>query len=200
YGYRQTRSDPYKGDWKGSFPYNIDQVNLLAKIRYRVGGFELTSITGYIDFKRLYHIDVDATPLDQFDFIENEKIRQFTQELRVGRETKLVDIIAGGFYSWDRVAGDNTNVTEQWPLVLFGAASGAGTTTYNQVTRSAALYANATWHFGPRVDLVTGLRYTSEKRHYVGGTTFDTPSPLFGINDTFIDGTIRDHNLTGRVA
>lgn len=200
YGYRQTRSDPYKGDWKGSFPYNIDQVNLLAKIRYRVGGFELTSITGYIDFKRLYHIDVDATPLDQFDFIENEKIRQFTQELRIGRETKLVDIIAGGFYSWDRVTGNNSNVAEQWPLVLFGAASGAGTTAYDQVTRSAALYANATWHFGPRVDLVTGLRYTSEKRHYVGGTTFDTPSPLFGINDTFIDGTIRDHNLTGRIA
>ncbi len=200
YGYRQTRSDPFKGDWKGSFPYNIDQVGLLGKIRYRTGGFELTSITGYIDFKRLYHIDVDATPLDQFDFIENEKVRQFTQELRLSRETRLVDVIAGGFYSWDRVLGDNTNLSDQWPLLLFGAASGSGKTTYNQVTRSAALYANATWHLGTRVDLVTGIRYTAEKRHYVGGTTFITPSPFVGINNTFIDGTIRDHNVTGRIA
>ncbi|HEX7694733.1 MAG TPA: TonB-dependent receptor, partial [Sphingomonas sp.] len=120
YGYRQTRSDPYKGDWVGSFPYRIDQVGLLSKIRYRVGGFELTSITGYIDFKRLYHIDVDATPRQEFDYIENEGVRQFTQELRIGRETKVVDIIAGGFYSWDRVLGNNINMSDQWPLLLFG--------------------------------------------------------------------------------
>ena len=200
YGYRQTRSNPYEGDWKGRFPYNIDQVSLLGKVTYRVGGFDLTSITGYIDFKRLYHIDVDGTPREQFDYDENEKVRQFTQEVRVGRETKLVDIIAGGFYSWDRVIGNNTNFGDQWPLLLIGAASGSGKTTYDQVTRSAAVFANGTWHLGPRLDLVTGIRYTTEKRRYVGGTTTTMPSPLFGIDNTFIDGTIRDHNVTGKVA
>ncbi len=200
YGYRQTRSNPFDGDWKGRFPYNIDQVNLLAKVGYRVSGFDLTSITGYIDFKRLYHIDVDGTPLDQFDYDESEKVRQFTQELRVGRETRLVDIITGAFYSWDRVIGDNTNFGDQWPLLLLGAASGSGKTTYNQVTRSGAVYANGTWHLGSKVDLVTGIRYTAEKRHYAGGTTFITPSPLFGVDNTFIDETLHDHNVTGKVA
>ena len=200
FGYRQTRSNPFKGDWKGRFPYNIDQLNLVGKIQYHLGGFDLTSITGYIDFKRLYHIDVDATPLDQFDYDENERVREFTQELRVGRETRIVDVIAGGFYSWDRVIGDNTNYSDQWPLLLLGAASGSGKTNYNQVTRSAALYANGTWHLGNNVDLVTGIRYTSEKRRYVGGTTFITPSPLFGVDNTFIDGTIRDRNVTGKIA
>ncbi len=199
YGYRQTRSNPFIGDWKGRFPYNVDQINLLGKVQYRIAEFDLTSITGYIDFKRLYHIDVDATPLNQFDFDENEKVREFTQELRVGRQTKLVDIIAGAFYSWDRVIGDNSNLNSQWPLLLLGAASGAGKTNYNQVTRTAAIYANGTWHLGSRIDLVTGIRYTREKRRYFGGTTFDTPSPLFGVSDTFIDGTIRDRNVTGKI-
>lgn len=200
YGYQNTHKNPFEGDWAGTFPYRINQLNLTGKVHYRAGDFDITSITGYIDFSRFYHIDVDATPLEQFDFDEDEDVRQFTQELRVGRETDLVDIIAGGFYSWDRVQGDNTNHNDAWPLIFIGAASGSGKTAYDQVTRSAAAYANATWHLGPKVDLVTGLRYTHEKRHYVGGTTFDIPSPLVGINNTFIDGTIRDSNVTGRIA
>jgi len=199
YGYRNGNGDPYDGDWTGEFPYNVDQVSLTGKIRYSTGAFEITSITGYIDFSRLYHIDVDATPLQQFDYIEDEDVRQFTQELRVGYRDDLVDLVAGGFYSWDQVLGDNRNLLDDWPLLFLGAASGSGTTSYDQVTRSQAVYADATWHIADKVDLVTGLRFTHERRHYAGGTTFITPSPLVGVNDTFIDDAISDDNLTGRV-
>ncbi len=199
YGYRNSYDNPYHGDWTGRFPYNVDQVNLTGKIRYSAGAFEISSITGYIDFSRLYHIDVDATPLQQFDYIEDEDVRQFTQELRVGYRDDLVDLVAGGFYSWDRVLGDNTNLLDDWPLRFLGAASGSGKTNYDQVTRSQALYADATWHIADKVDLITGIRFTHERRRHVGGTTFITPSPLVGVNDTFIDDAISDDNLTGRV-
>ena len=199
YGYRNTNANPYHGDWVGRFPYNIDQLNLTGKVSYNIGTVDITAITGYIDFSRLYHIDVDATPLQQFDYDEDEDVRQFTQELRIGYRNDTIDLVGGAFYSWDRVQGDNTNYGDAWPLVFLGAASGSGKTNYDQITRSAALYADATWTLSDKVDLVTGLRFTRERRHYEGGTTFITPSPLVGINDTFIDDTIRDSNLTGRI-
>lgn len=199
YGYQNTHANPYHGDWAGTFPYNIDQIAGTSTISYRVAGFDLTSITGYINFNRFYHIDVDATPRRQLDFLENEAVRQATQEFRIAKSTSLVDVIGGVFMSWDHVLGDNSNVLDQWPLLLFGAASGVGQTTYNQTTRSAALYGNATWHVTPAFDLVTGLRYTGEERHYAGGTLFVTPSPLVGINNAFIADKIHDHNLTWKL-
>ena len=199
FGYRNTHANPYRGDWAGQFPYSIDQINATSLINYDLGGFSLTSVTGYINFARFYHIDVDATPLQQFDYLENEAVRQFTQEFRVGKDTPLVDLLGGAFVSWDHVLGDNTNQSDQWPLLLLGAASGSGKTTYNQTTRSAALYANATWRLRSDLDLVTGLRYTGEERHYAGGTTFITPSPLVGVSDTWIDDKIHDHNVTWKL-
>ncbi|EJL34447.1 outer membrane receptor protein [Caulobacter sp. AP07] len=199
FGYRNSHSSPYRGDWAGEFPYEIDQVNATSLVNYDLNGFSLTSVTGYINFARFYHIDVDATPRQQFDYLENEAVRQFTQEFRVGKDTALVDLLGGAFVSWDHVLGDNVNQSDQWPLLLFGAASGSGKTTYNQTTRSAALYANATWHLRSDLDLVTGLRYTGEERHYAGGTTFITPSPLVGVNDTFLDDKIHDHNVTWKL-
>jgi len=199
YGYQNPYASPFQGDWSGRFPYNINQISLTGKVNYSVGAVDITSITGYIDFSRLYHIDVDATPLQQFDYDENEDVRQFTQELRIGYRNDLVDVVGGAFYSWDRVLGDNTNYGDDWPLIFLGAASGSGKTNYDQVTRSAALYADATWHLGDKVDLITGLRLTREKRRYEGGTSFITASPLVGVDDTFIDDTIRDSNVTGRL-
>ncbi|PZR31483.1 TonB-dependent receptor [Caulobacter segnis] len=199
FGYRNIHKSPYRGDWAGAFPYSVDQINATSLIQYDLGGFDLTSVTGYINFARFYHIDVDATPRQQFDYLENEAVRQFTQEFRVGKDTAVVDLLGGAFVSWDHVLGDNTNLSDQWPLVLFGAASGSGKTTYNQTTRSAALYANGTWHLRDDLDLITGVRYTGEERHYAGGTRFITPSPLVGVSNTFIDDKIHDHNVTWKL-
>ncbi|WP_257548092.1 TonB-dependent receptor [Sphingopyxis sp. DBS4] len=199
YGYQNSHDNPYQGDWVGRFPYNVDQVSLTGKIRYSAGAVDITSITGYIDFSRLYHIDVDATPLQQFDYDEKEDVRQFTQELRIGYRNDLIDLVGGAFYSWDRVVGDNSNYGDDWPLLFLGAASGSGKTNYDQVTRSAALYADGTWHLADKIDLITGIRFTRERRHYAGGTSFITASPLVGVDDTFIDDTIRDSNVTGRI-
>lgn len=135
YGYQNPYTDPYRGDWKGQFPYNIDQFEARSTIRYQWGEYELTSITSYINFARIYYLDVDGTPREQFNYIENEAVRQATQELRVGRSTELVDVIAGGFLSWDHVLGDNSNLNDEWSLLLLGANNGSGSTTYNQTTR-----------------------------------------------------------------
>ena len=199
FGYQNTHSNPFHGDWVGTFPYNIDEVNLTAKVDYTAGDYKITSVTSYIDFKRLYHIDVDGTPLQQFDFIEDEKVRQFTQELRVARDTRLADFLVGAFYSRDRVLGNNTNLLDQWPLLLFGGAGGGGKTLYNQTTRSMAAFANATWHVTDKLDLITGLRYTHEERHYAGGTIFTNESPQLGVVSGLIDDRIKDSNITYKI-
>ena len=82
----------------------------------------------------------------------------------------------------------------------------------DQDTDSAAAFVNSDWQIAERLSLVTGLRYTWEDRHYVGGTTDLNPygascilSPTcspgfvgpFVLTD--VDDTIEDRNWSWRV-
>ena len=61
-------------------------------------------MTGYINFKRGFYIDADAAPTTDAEFDQNDKVRQFSQELRLagGSADKLTWLL-GAYYSWDRV-------------------------------------------------------------------------------------------------
>lgn len=200
YGFTNTSNDPYDIDQSADLPYDLNQHSLSFAANYDLGDVKLTAITGYIDFKRAYRIDVDATPRDELDFIQRDNVKQFTQELRLAHDSDLVDVIVGGFYSWDRARGLNDNILTEFPLVLFGFPSQTGYTTFDQKTKSAAGFVNGTWHLGDNLDLITGVRYTWEKRHYVGGTDFPlcpiatNPCAPFGIFSSYTDTTISDKN------
>lgn len=194
FGYSDQDSDPYRGDWANELPYNIDQHMVVLNTQLAVGEFDFTSITGYIDFDRLYRIDVDASFRPQLDFIQRDQVKQFTQELRVARSFETVDWIAGAFYSYDKATGNNTNILEEIPFTLFGFTPQQGETTFDQSTNSAAGFINGTWHINDRLKLVTGLRYTWEERDYSGGSYYPVPAPFLGIDTTFIDEKISDKN------
>jgi iron complex outermembrane receptor protein len=124
----------------------------------------LTSVTGLVKFDRQWGVDVDATPLRQTDFYTDDRVKQFSQEVRLANATELVDWLVGGFYSRDRVQTSyDGDLQELFNTKTFSFS--------NQLTKSAALFANGEWHLGNTVDLVTGIRYTSEKRSNVGGTS-----------------------------
>lgn len=200
YGFTNSDDNPYHIDQSADLPYNLNEHSLSFAANYDLGDVKLTAITGYIDFKRAYRIDVDATPRDQLDFVQRDNVKQFTQELRLAKDSELVDVIVGGFYSWDRASGVNDNILTEFPLVLFGFPGQTGITTFDQRTKSAAGFVNGTWHLGDKLDLITGVRYTWEKRHYVGGTDFPLcpmttdPCAPFGIFSSFTDTTISDKN------
>ncbi|HZP12649.1 MAG TPA: TonB-dependent receptor [Nevskiaceae bacterium] len=186
-GYSDRDRDPYKGDWRGDFPYTIDQLGETLTAEWDLGWATLSSVSGYISMRRFFHIDVDGSPADEFDFFQHDNVKQFTQELRLAGTSDLVDWLGGVFWSKDHVVvytpGDHEDLIPNEHTII----------TADQHTKSAAAFVNGDWHLTKRLGLTTGLRYTYETRAYVGGTTWTVTVPN-EIESTHQDSSIMDHN------
>jgi iron complex outermembrane receptor protein len=191
-GYSDRDGDPYKGDWRGSFPYTIDQLGETLLADWDLGFATLSSVSGYISMRRFFHIDVDGTPADEFDFFQGDRVRQWTQELRLSGETGPATWLLGAFGSGDRILVHTDGRHEDLIPQEFS------TIAADQLTRSAAGFANVDWKLFDGFSLVSGLRYTFETRSYVGGSTWTVTIPN-EISDTFINASIRDTNWSWKL-
>jgi iron complex outermembrane recepter protein len=192
-GYSDTDDDPYAGDYRGEFPYDIDQTSQTLLVDWDVGFGTLSSVTGRMDFDRFFHIDVDATPADEFDFLQGDKVEQLTQEVRLAGTAPLGDWLVGAFYGKDTITIDTDGLHQD---LIPGETSHIDA---DQDTKSAAYFANMDWslgHFAAALEkftLTTGVRYTDEARDYVGGTTWSVTIPGT-LDNTFEDSSIEDKN------
>lgn len=197
-GYKDTDRDPYTGDWRGEFPYRIDQLSETLTVDYDLGWATLTSITGHIDFERFFHIDVDATPADQFDFFQGDTVDQLTEELRLGGDVGDYGYaLLGLFWSQDTATvdtpGDHSDLLQSTSRILA-----------DQDTEGQGVFANMDWRLGAlwgaleKFGLTTGVRWSHETRAYVGGTTWTPPAPPV-INNTFEDSSIEDSSVSWKL-
>ncbi len=165
HGFTDTNTDPFSVTTDHAAPYRVSQESATLHVDQDMGWARLSSITGYIDFKRGFYIDADAAPTTDAEFDQNDKVRQFTQELRLaGGSEDHVSWLAGAYYSWDQVKTLS-------PGYLHDLFNTNVLITADQKTESRAVFGQATWTLTPSLKLVTGLRYTDEDRSYVGGTT-----------------------------
>ena len=207
HGYTDTTSNPFQGDWNHPAPYRVRQWNATLHVDQDLGFAQLTSITGYIQFKRGFYFDADAAPTTDAEFDQNDKVHQFSQELRlVGGTPDRLTWVAGAYYSWDQVK----TLTPGYQTGIFNTS---WLITSDQSTTSRAVFGQAEWTLLPRLRLIGGLRYTDEDRSYVGGTTDLNP---FGFSRlcaavracvlgapgphvlSFEDATIHDSNWSWR--
>ncbi|QIG53357.1 TonB-dependent receptor [Altererythrobacter sp. BO-6] len=163
-GYFDLDGNPFRGSWSVDPTYDVDQLNLTSRLEADLGFATLVSVTGYVDFDRQWSADTDAGPFAQLDFLADDKVEQFSQELRLAGETDYAIWLVGAFYSKDDIqtsyAGDLSDLLN--------------TTTFtfsDQESESAALFANVEWTLSETLSLVTGVRYTDEERSNLGGTT-----------------------------
>jgi iron complex outermembrane recepter protein len=193
-GYKDTDRDPYRGDWRGEFPYHVDQLAETLAVDYDFGWATLTSVTGHIDFERNFHIDVDATPADQFDFFQSDTVEQLTQEVRLGGDVALGYWLAGLFWSQDTATVDTPGNHQH----LLAATSHI---LAQQDTEGRGIFANMDWKLGAlaealdKFSVTTGLRWSGETRDYVGGTTWSVQVPGL-IENTHQDATLEDSNVS----
>jgi iron complex outermembrane receptor protein len=196
--YSDDDGDPYAGDYRGKFPYDVDQTAETLLVDYDLGIGTLSSVTGYIDFDRNFHIDVDGTPGDQFDFWQADTVKQVTQEVRLAGSASLGDWLVGVFYGEDTVTVDTQGRHQDNPLLAFFGIS-SSVITADQDSESSALFANMDWKLGAfsegleKFTVTTGVRYTDETRDYVGGTTWNSTVPGV-IDNTSEDSSIADKN------
>jgi len=171
-GYTDTTSDKFEGDWNHVSPYRVSQWSGTGRIDADLGVAKLAAVTGYIDFKRGFHIDADAGPTTDAEFDQNDKVEQFSQEVRLSGDMGRASWIVGAYYSWDRVKtfspGSLKDIFNTEVLI-----------TADQETRSKAVFGQVDWKITDQLTLVTGARYTDEDRDYVGGTRDLNP---FGLS------------------
>lgn len=157
-GYRDVDGDPFKGEYSVDPSYDLDQRALTTRVNADLGWATLTSITGYIGFKREWGADTDAGPFPELDFIAKDRVRQLSQELRLAGSAGDTEWLAGVFASRDRV---KTSYDGDLRALL-------NTRLYtfaDQTSKSAAVFGNLEHRLTPTLNLVAGLRYTWEEKH-----------------------------------
>lgn len=157
-GYRDLDGDPFKGEYSIDPSYDLDQRALTTRINADLGWATLTSVTGYIDFKREWGADTDAGPFPELDFVAKDRVHQLSQELRLAGSTENTEWLAGVFASRDRV---KTSYDGDLRALL-------NTRLYtfaDQTSKSAALFGNVEHRLTPTLNLVAGLRYTWEEKN-----------------------------------
>ncbi|MFL5295767.1 MAG: TonB-dependent receptor [Phenylobacterium sp.] len=165
HGFTDTNPDPFSVTTKHTAPYRVSSENATLHIDQDVGFAKLSSVTSAINFKRQFYIDADAAPTTDAEFDQNDRVKQFTQELRLaGGSADKAAWIVGAYYSWDRVKTFT-------PGFLHDIFNTNVLITADQKTESRAIFGQVDWALTPQLKLVTGIRYTDEDRNYVGGTT-----------------------------
>jgi len=189
HGYTDTTSNKFEGDWNHLAPYNVDSWNGTLHIDDNFGWATLTSVTGYINFKREFYIDADAAPTSDVEFDQNDAVSQFSQELRLAGDTSGISWLAGAYYSWDRVHSYTPGtLVDSFGLDVFIES--------HQITNSAAVFGQAKWPITDQLTLTTGLRLNYEDRSYIGGTDFVVPVLGIHIPTTHQDDKLFDRNVS----
>ncbi|MFZ5720890.1 MAG: TonB-dependent receptor [Pseudomonadota bacterium] len=202
-GYRDVDGDPFKGEYSVDPSYDLDQRALTTRINADLGWATLTSVTGYIDFKREWGADTDAGPFPHLDFVAKDRVHQLSQELRLAGSTDKTEWLTGVFASRDRI---KTSYDGDLRALL-------NTRLYtfaDQTSKSAAAFANIEHRLTPTLNLVAGLRYTWEEKHNEGfdldlvsecPASFLTLVPCGGgpITLASIDREIDDRNWSWKI-
>lgn len=180
----ENPGDVYVGRWNGpflngKFPGKNDQWALTSRLSGDLGWSEVIAVTGYRELDLDFPNDGDATSVTGYHPRRVQFANQFTQEVRMQGELPIADWLVGVFYSWDHTGEvgtfDATGIGLRFfnqPLSLLYQS--------DQVSKSAAGFANATWKLTDQLRFTTGLRYTWERKRFEGGSDWNPNLGPFG--------------------
>ncbi|ACG78817.1 TonB-dependent receptor [Phenylobacterium zucineum HLK1] len=163
-------------------------------------GLTLTSISAYERFTRVDVGDQDGTRLRQLDSTFRNRINQTSQELRLAYSREALTLIGGAYYSRDTVATqDSYDAPDLLPLLGLSGISTIGN-RYHQRTKAYAVFLHGEWEIVPKLTLVSGIRYTKERKRLDDATTFLGPTGG-GEVDVFapVENFFRTSNVSGKL-
>lgn len=190
FGNQNDDGDLFKGDWDPD-PFVMEQSNVTFSLKADIGAMQLDSITGYQSMERTLGTDVDGTLLRQADFLLEDEVDQYSQELRLsGSSGDSMDWILGLFYSRDDVAsivdGDFSDL-----VALFSGAAVTDERLRNlidQRTTAWAAFAHTQWQLSDQFSLTAAARFTDEEKEFTATATdlsllAGTGGGFFGVGD-----------------
>lgn len=165
----------------------------------------LKSVTGLEDLEYNRSEDYGSIPVPDGWNTYAGHLLEYSEELRLTSQGNAAwSWIVGAFFGHDRLRENDLYNELNNPVYytyLFGE-------NYVQTTNSAALFTHNDIRLTDAMRLTLGLRYTDERKHYVGGTTpmgGDHDSNVFFPNGTVcvtscvVDTTVHYREPTGKV-
>ena len=126
-----------------------------------VGGFTITSITGYQQFE--FDRRVWLTPVEFIDNLIDEEYDQFSQELRLVSPTGgAIDFIVGAFYSKDDHNARAFSPADYGAIGLPFFGMNSSWVEHNGKTETFSVYGQFTWHVSEKLRLIGSARYSDE--------------------------------------
>jgi iron complex outermembrane recepter protein len=194
---------------------DIDVTGTTLAMNRDVGDVAIASVTGYAKADRVSQEDADGTALRAIDVGYETHFKQFSQELRASSSgSGPLQWTLGAFFS------DDTLTTPRTETDLSDIFDGFRQNhAYELKTRSYALFSHNEYRVTDKLVLVGGIRYTTEKRRFRGGTiTVDSgsgptangdfvpsPTPVPDFNDAaafdsaYLDDSIRFKEVSWRL-
>jgi iron complex outermembrane recepter protein len=150
----------------------------------------LKSVTAYRAFWNRFGRDSDGSPLPIDGTFDDNRHRQFTEEVQLTGTAGAVDWATGVFYyqAHDSNRGYNYLYT---PFITSTDSLDL------QDTKNSALFAQGTWHATDKLSLTAGVRYTDDQKDAtIRRVPFSGGTPT--INDQFVplSGTNMDYTLS----
>jgi len=185
-GYAPSR-DTQDVDSNAEESSDASQNGVSLNLKWQLGRYALTSITGYEDYDSESLSDGDSTPFEISRNHAEGTSRQFTQEFRLAspREDRW-NWLTGLHYFNEDVDYESQNAKLPASAVP-GRAGGPGGATFNasdlnHKARSIALFGSTTYNFTEQFNTTFGLRWTRERKEYdlnrIGSTGLGTWSNL----------------------
>lgn len=169
---------------------------------YTGDGFSIDSTTAWDYHKHFARENTDGSPFPSFQFDpEFSTGKQFYQEVRAQFKTgSRIDWVAGVSFASDSQEG----ITQEDFSTVCGCQTtplqkGAfiATADFNQKNRSFGVYATATTRITDQLNLITGARYSIDRRGFVGeGTNLFAGTKFTVVSE---DGARTDKRGTYRV-
>lgn len=150
------------------------QNGISLNLKWQLGKYAFTSITGYEDFDNETLSDNDSTPLEISRTRADGKSKQFTQEFRLTspREDRW-NWLAGVHYFKEDVdyAAQGAQLPPGSVASAGGTPSGAPGAAYNSSeldhkAQSFAIFGSTTYNWTDQFNTTFGLRWTREKKEY----------------------------------
>jgi iron complex outermembrane receptor protein len=178
-GYRNPSSKPYNQAYNSPIYYDRTLGGLTGTFTVSLPIGNLVSVTDYSHLIKQYAEDSDVSPNTVYTYVADQIFAQYSEEVRLSRDTASYDWTTGVFYLHIR-SDDHARST------YFPGGPTASYTPYVDTTSSWAAYSQFEYRFTPKWSGILGARYSSDRksedyRLYVNGALTDR----FNADKTF---------------
>ncbi len=188
----RARDESHDADW------NI--ATLIGS--WDIGGYNVRSTTGYVDYSFSNSIDADLGPLRFLARDRDETHEQFSQEFLLSSPlTGGLEYLAGIYFQDEDLASDRA--THAVPSVLgigTGDIDASSQGRFRQDTTTYSAFTQLTWHFNADWRLLAGIRYSHDekkftKAQYMAELFENDPSERLGAVYDGLLNFLTDHSF-----